>query len=242
MGGIKKECVITGIFKDVPVNSSENFDFILSFDDLKEIMGMGPNWNSEPFVTYLTVKEGTDISRFNSKLTNYIQRKSDDKTRNFFLKPFSDNYLYSKYENGKEAGGRIDYVNLFSLIALFILLISCINFMNLSTAKSTKRAKEIGIKKVIGVGRRGLIVQYLGEFLLMSFLSLLVAVIIVTVLLPQFNEITEKSLHFHFDTTICWALLSITIITGLLSGSYLALYLSAFKPVVVLNNRISFNG
>jgi putative ABC transport system permease protein len=239
VAGIKKECIVTGIFKDVPVNSSEHFDFVLSFDSFKDIMGMGPNWNSEPFDTYLTLRKGTNIDRFNNKLTQYVKSKSNDGSRSYFLKRFSDNYLYSKYENGKLAGGRIAYVKLFSLIALFILIISSINFMNLSTAKAARRIKEIGIKKAIGVGRKTLILQYLLESLLMSFLSLIVAIIVVYLLLPQFNEITQKSLHFHFNTQICLILVLITLFTGLLSGSYPALYLSGLKPAMILKGKFT---
>ena len=126
--GIERQCIVTGIFKDVPVNSSEHFDFVLSFDDLKDIMQMGPNWGTELFSTYLTVKKGTNIERFNDQLTQYIRSKSKDTDRSFFLKRFSDNYLYSKYENGKQSGGRIEYVKVFSLIALFILVISLCEF------------------------------------------------------------------------------------------------------------------
>jgi putative ABC transport system permease protein len=242
VAGMKKECVVTGIFKDVPFNSSEHFDFVLSFDALKDIMGMetgGTIGTSEPFNTYLTVRKGTNIDRFNDKLTRYVKDKSKDDSRSFFLKRFSDNYLYSKYENGKEAGGRIEYVKLFSLIALFILVISAINFMNLSTAKAARRVKEIGIKKAIGVGRKALILQYLGESLLMSFLALGVAVIIVFLLLPQFNQITQKNLDFHFSTEACLVLLGITLFTGLLSGSYPAIYLSGFKPALILKGKFS---
>lgn len=242
VSGIKRQCIVTGIFKDVPVNSSEHFDFVLSFDDLKDIMGMGTGGAigiSEPFLTYLTVRKGTNIDRFNNKLTRYVRDKSKDNSRSFFLKPFSDNYLYSKYENGKQAGGRIEYVKLFSLIALFILIISCINFMNLSTAKAAKRVKEIGIKKAMGVGRKALILQYLVESLLMSFISVIVAVIVVILLLPQFNAITQKSLHLHFNTEICLGLIGITIFTGFLSGSYPALYLSGFKPALILKGKFN---
>jgi putative ABC transport system permease protein len=241
--GIKKECIVTGVFKDVPVNSSEHFDFVLSFDVFKDIMGWGKGtdgiWNPEPFNTYLTVRKGTNIDRFNDKLTNYIKGKSKDDSRSYFLKRFSDNYLFSKYENGKQAGGRIEYVKLFSLIALFILVISCINFMNLSTAKAAKRMKEIGIKKVLGVDRKALILQYLLESLLMTFLSVIAAIIIVTILLPQFNEITQKSLHLQFTAQLCMALIGITLFTGLLSGSYPALYLSGFKPAMILKGKFT---
>ncbi|MDB5145372.1 MAG: hypothetical protein JWQ66_4085 [Mucilaginibacter sp.] len=237
--GIERQCVVTGVFKDVPVNSSEHFDFVLSFDDLKGIMQMGPTWGTELFSTYLTVKKGTNIERFNNQLTRYIKGKSGDTSRTFFLKRFSDNYLYSKYQNGKEAGGRIDYIKLFALIAFFILVISSINFMNLSTAKAASRVKEIGIKKAIGANRKMLIAQYLGESVLTTLLSLVIAATVGYLLLPQFNELTQKNLHFHFSAGFCLVLLSITLFTGLLSGSYPALYLSGFKPALVLKGRFN---
>lgn len=242
VAGMKRQCVVTGVFKDVPVNSSEHFDFVLSFDALKEIMGMGSGGAigaSEPFNTYLVLRKGVNIGGFNNKLTQYVKDKSKDSNRSFFLKRYSDNYLYSKYENGKQAGGRIEYVKLFSLIALFILIISSINFMNLSTAKAARKAKEIGIKKAMGVGRKAMILQYLMESLIMSFISLAVAIMIVLLLLPQFNQVTQKSLQLHFSAEICLALLGVTLFTGLLSGSYPALYLSGFKPALILKGKFT---
>ncbi|MBS1528138.1 MAG: ABC transporter permease [Bacteroidetes bacterium] len=239
VAGIDRQCLVTGVFKDVPVNSSEHFDFVLSYDDLKDMMQMGSNWGTDLAYTYLTVRKGTNIERFNAKLTRYIRSKSKDTNRSYFLKRFSDNYLYNKYENGKQAGGRIEYVKLFVLIALFILVISAINFMNLSTAKAASRLKEIGIKKAIGAARKALIVQYLGESVLMTSLSLMIAVGIVFLLLPQFNQLTQKGLHFHFSAGFCLFLGGITLFTGLLSGSYPALYLSGFKPAAVLKGRFN---
>lgn len=235
--GLKREGIVTGIFRDVPVNSSERFDFILPFDALKEVMGMKSGWGAEPFNTYLVLREGTDIDHFNHKLTEFVKTNSQVSDQSYFLKPFSDNYLYSKYENGKEAGGRIEYVTLFSLIALAILTISCINFINLSTATATRKAKEVGVKKAIGVGRRYLIFQYMGESLLMSLLSSILALLIVLLLLPQFNELTQKTLVLHFNTEVCLSVLGITLATGVLAGFYPALYLSRFKPAIVLRGK-----
>lgn len=232
--GLKRTCVVTGVFKDVPVNSSEHFDFVLCFDDLKDIMQLGPTFGAEPFCTYLTLRKGTDVDRFNARLTQYLQTKGKDANRSFFLQHFSDSYLYSKYENGKVTGGRIEYVKLFALIALFILVISAINYMNLSTARAASRIKEIGVKKAIGAGRKVLLYQYLSESVLMSFLSLMVALGLVFLLLPQVCAITHKSLTFHFSIGFCMSLIGITLFTGLLSGSYPAFYLSGFKPAMVL--------
>jgi ABC-type antimicrobial peptide transport system permease subunit len=148
--------------------------------------------------------------------------------------------LYDHYENGVQSGGRIVYVKLFTIIALFILIIACINFMNLSTARAAFRAKEVGIKKVVGASRGTLILQYLGESVLLSVASLLVALAICELFLPVFNEITGKHLTLRFAPTLILALAGITLLTGLFAGSYPALYLSAFRPVDALKGTARF--
>jgi hypothetical protein len=155
-----------------------------------------------------------------------------------FLRPYQDKYLYNHYENGIQAGGRIDYVILFSLIGLFVLLIACINFMNLATARASRRVKEIGIKKTIGAGRRSLVLQYLSESILLTFLALGLSLLVAFLLLPQFNFITGKQLIFTWDWKLIIGALTITLLTGVLSGSYPAFYLSTFKPVEVLKGRL----
>ena len=239
---LKRQVFISGVFKDLPANSSEQFDFVLSFDSFEDIMGMGSwevNWNNaEPFYTYLTVREGTDIDYFNTKMGGFLKGKNVQ-SRSLFIKPYSDNYLYGNYENGVQAGGRIGYVKLFSMIALLILIIACINFMNLSTAKASVRIKEVGIKKAIGAHRSTLIFQYLGESMLMSLLSLFIAIVLVELLLPQFSEITGKQLALHFDRYSILAALGIAIFTGLVAGSYPALYLSGFNPALVLKGKLN---
>ncbi len=239
VAGIKRECIVTGVFRDVPVNSAERFDFVLSFDELKDMMQMTPTWTSEPFSTYLTIRKGVDADAFSEKLNQYIAGKSKDTTRRFFLAQYADNYLYGNYENGIQSGGRIEYVKLFSMIALFILAISCINFMNLSTAKASRRMKEVGVKKALGVSRGMLILQYLGESVLMSFLALIVAVVLVFLLVPGFNEITEKRIEFNLSNEVLLVVFLITLLTGLLSGSYPALFLSGFKPAFILKGKLS---
>jgi ABC-type antimicrobial peptide transport system permease subunit len=239
---LKRQVTVSGVFRGTPANSSEQFDFVLSFDSFEEIMGMRSgevNWNDpEPFYTYMIVREGIDIDHFNTKIEAFLKNKNVP-SRTLFIKPYSDNYLYGKYENGIPSGGRIGYVKLFSLIALFILMIACINFMNLSTAKASKRIKEVGIKKAIGAKRSILIFQYLSESMLMSFLSLLMAIVLVEFLLPQFNEITGKQLAVHFDTNLILAVLGITLFTGFAAGSYPALYLSGFSPALVLKGKFN---
>ncbi|MEX2233803.1 MAG: ABC transporter permease [Cyclobacteriaceae bacterium] len=244
MQTLKKRVTITGVFKDLPINSSEQFDIILSFEAFSDIMNFNKktlDWgNVAPFLTYVTTKEGTDIDQFNDKLGGFLESKSGNLShRTLFLRPFADKYLFGKYENGKVSGGRIEYIKLFSIIAAFILLIACVNFMNLSTAKASRRMKEIGIKKVIGAKRTTLIFQYLGESLLMSFLSLFLAILVVDLFLPQFNSITGKDLVMNFDRPIITTFLSITLFTGLVAGSYPAMHLSGINTAKVLKGQFN---
>lgn len=235
----KKTGMITGIFKGTPANSSVQFDVVLSFDAFSALIG-GPGTldGPGPFQTYLVVKKGTNIARFNDKLSAFMTSHSKGAARNLFLKPYGDNYLYGHYENGVQAGGRIGYVKLFALIAVFILVIAGINFMNLSTAKAAGRMKEIGIRKSIGANRGTLVIQYLGESLLMSCLALIAALLLVWLFLPQFNEITGKQLAVRADINMITAIAGITLLTGLLAGSYPALYLSGFEPVNILKGKL----
>jgi putative ABC transport system permease protein len=232
---LTRTALISGVFKGTPANSSVQFGFLLSFDMFKEIMDMGKDLTTNgPFLTYLTVKEGTNLGHLNRKIIRLFQSRFKGAPRQLFLKPYSENYLYGTYENGVQSGGRIEYVKLFSLIALFILMIACINFMNLSTAKASRRIKEVGIKKAVGASRRNLIIQYLGESMLMTFLSLVTALLLVAFLLPQFNQITGKHLTLHLEANLIFSLLGIILVTGFIAGSYPALYLSGFNPVMVL--------
>ena len=239
--GIKKQVFISGVFKGVPANSSEEFDFLLSFEAFeKDVMNMSINWDMpEPFYTYVVLKDGTDVKLFNQKVAGFIQNKTDKAShRTLFLAPYSDKYLYGKFENGVPVGTRIEYVKLFSIIAIFILVIACINFMNLSTAKASRRIKEVGIKKALGASRKTLIAQYLGESLLMALLSLTLAILIIQLVLPHFNQITGKQLSLHFNPNLVLAFLGITLVTGLVAGSYPAVYLSGFNPVTVLKGKL----
>jgi predicted permease len=239
--GHEKQFLVSGIMKDMPANSSEKFDFVLSFEGFSENNDWVLDWNNEAVATYVILKPGTNIEAFNSKIADFIKLKKNDPNshRTPFVTRYSEYYLYGKYENGIQAGGRIEYVKLFSSIAVFILLIACINFMNLSTAKATRRIKEVGIKKAVGADRKALIFQFLTESLLISLLSVLVALILVFILLPEFNEITAKNLGLPFDSNLIVSLLGITLFTGILAGSYPALYLSAFRPAMILKGKMN---
>jgi ABC-type antimicrobial peptide transport system permease subunit len=231
--------VIVGIFKKQPANSSASFDLLLNYELFFEKRPSLQSWgNSDPF-TYVTLKEGTDVEQFNAKIAGFLKSKFKDSTGSLFIRKYSDQHLYSEYNNGVQSGGRIEYVKLFSIIAVFLLLVACINFMNLSTAKASRRLKEVGIKKAIGASKRTLILQHLGESLLMSFISLFVAVILVQLLLPAFNVITGKHLVLNFEINLVLSVLSITLFTGFISGSYPAFYISSFSPAAVLKGKFS---
>ncbi|MEM9918265.1 MAG: ABC transporter permease [Bacteroidota bacterium] len=230
--------LISGVYKDFPRESSINFDFLLPFELFRDNNQWLLNWLGNAPGVSVILKKGTDVKKFNQKIASFVRTKSKD-LHNFtlFVRPFSDAYLYGNYENGVQSGGRIEYVKLFGLIAIFILLIACINFMNLSTAKASRRIKEIGVKKAVGADRSILVAQYLGESVIMAFLSLIIAVVIIYFFLPTFNVITGKELALSFDPQLILSILGITLLTGLLSGSYPALYLSGFNPATVLKGK-----
>ncbi|MCE7058080.1 ABC transporter permease [Algoriphagus sp. AGSA1] len=235
---------ISGVFEGTPVNSTAQFDVILSFEEYKEVNPNALNWNYNIANAYLVLDQGTDVGEFNEKIAHFLEGKRDEAyTGHLTLStsPYSEAYLYSyaQYENGKPNGGRIEYVWLFSIIGCFVLGIACINFMNLSTAKASGRLKEVGIKKAIGADRKTLVLQYLGESVMMAFLSLCIALLMVQLFLPQFNTITGKLLSFSFDRELLMIVFGVTLLTGIVAGSYPALYLSNFKPVLVLKGKLN---
>ena len=233
--------IVSGVFKKPGKNSSAQVDFLVTHELFLEKNRMDVSWESNPILTYVTLKPGTNLDEFNRNLNNFYQakRKDENNKPTMFLQRYSDRYLYGHFENGKQAGGRIDYVILFSVIASFIFVIACINFMNLSTARASRRLKEVGIKKTIGVLRRTLAFQYIGESLVMAFLSLLVAVLLIYGLLPQFNLVSGKHLTFQLGWQFLTVALLIVFFTGLLSGSYPAIYLSGFRAAEVLKGKVN---
>ncbi|HLL44152.1 MAG TPA: ABC transporter permease, partial [Segetibacter sp.] len=229
---------ITGIFKKLPKNTTDPFDLLLNYELFLEKRPWMQDWGNSDPSTFIVLKEGTDIQQVNRKIKNFLHSKNKDLANTLFAQRYSDRYLYGTYENGVVAGGRISYVRLFTLIAVFILLIACINFMNLSTAKALRRIKEVGIKKAIGAGRGALIFQFLAESLLMTLISLAVAIVLIGLFLPAFNSITGKDLTFSFTLPVSVAALVISFITAIISGSYPAFHLSGFKPAVVLKGKV----
>lgn len=230
--------IIEGVFADLPANSTDQFDFLMSFEVFQDMVGRKVQWQNYNALTWLVLEENTDVVALNAKLKPFVKQKEENANVTLFIRPYSDKYLYGKYENGVQAGGRIEYVRLFSAISVFILLIASINFMNLSTARATRRTKEIGVKKAIGAGRGQLIAQYLEESLLLTTLSALLAIGMVWLLLSQFNALTDKQIMLTFDQSLVSTIAGIILITGLVAGSYPALYLSGFKPVEILKGKI----
>lgn len=236
---IKQECIVTGVFKDIPRNSSEQFELILPIDLLGEIMGFDPKDIGPPGPgTFLVLNEAADPMAFSKKMSDLMASKTNVKEADFRLVPYSKKYLYGKFENGVQVETRLKYVRLFTLLALLIICIACINFMNLTTANAGRRMKEIGVKKVVGASRKTLVLQYMGESIFMSLIALVAAMIIAKLLLPQFNVLTGKMLVFDFSATSLMVYTGIAILTGVVAGSYPSLYLSGFKALTVLKGHV----
>ncbi len=237
----KESFQVSGVFERTPPNSSHQFDFVLSFERFKDDNKWVTEWGNNGPSSYVILREGSDAAAVSNKIKDFVKARNDEYESNvsLFLVPFSQRYLFGRYENGKQTGGRIEYVQLFSIIAIFILIIACINFMNLSTARASRKAKEVGIKKSVGAQRQSLIFQYLSESLVTSFMALLLALAIVWLFLPQFNIITDKRIVISWnDLELFGWFTAITLITGIVAGSYPALYLSGFKPAAVLKGVV----
>src|SRR5580658_6017292 len=229
---------VTGVFKAPPRNSSQQFDFVLSFEYLFEQQSWVKSWDGTGPHNFILVKEGTDVNLLNKKIEALIAKNSGDTTRRPVAVKFSDIYLQNTFNHGASTGSKIVYVRLFSLIAVFILVIACINFMNLSTAKAARRMKEVGIKKVVGACRPQLVAQFLSESILMTLFATGLALVMTWLLLPAFNNLTGKQILLSPDFQLIGALLGIGIVTGLFAGSYPALYLSKFNPLIVLKGKL----
>ena len=235
---------ITGVISDLPENVTMKFDWLASFKIYEEANQWLRQWGNNGIITYVEAEPNANVAAINKKLYNYLQTKGDGLNAKFSIYPISKLHLYNSFTNGVEdKNGRIRYVRLFSIIAWIILLIACINFMNLATARSEKRAREVGVRKVLGAGKSKLITQFLGESLVMSFLSALLALGIVYLLLPLFNTLVEKHMEVNIINPIHFgSLLLLSVLCGLIAGIYPAFFLSSFRPVVVLKGlRLSLS-
>jgi len=237
----EQDYVVTGVVKDMPQNSTLQFEWLAPYEAQmqQELVKYGHSnkaWNSYGPLTYVELAQSASLAAVNKKLYHYVHGKDATQKTTAFLFPMSDWHLYNEFANGKETGGgAIKQVRMLSLIALIVLFIACVNFMNIATARSEKRAKEIGVRKVLGSGRRKLVAQFIGEALLMSVMATILAVVIMILTLPAFNMLVQKTLILGFSNPVhIIALLFIAFICGMLAGSYPALYLSSFDPVKAL--------
>jgi len=231
---------VTAVLKDFPPNTQFDFEYLLPWNYMIRLgWDDGKNWVSFAFLdTYVSLKPGASGSAFNEKIKEIIYSNTrgtaNESKAEMFTQPLSRLYLYSKAENGQLVGGRIEMVKLFVIIAIFILLIACINFMNLSTARSEKRAKEVGVRKVMGAFKTSLIMQFIGESILLVSAAFIFAIVVVFLCLPAFGQLTGKQLTLDFTDPFFWFFAIVFILsTGLIAGSYPAFYLSSFAPVRV---------
>jgi putative ABC transport system permease protein len=230
---------VTGVFRDIGPLSSFEFDFVTTWEYFKEENEWVSQWGNNGPSAYVVLRTGADPVVFNDKIKDYIKGKEPDSNTTLFIQKYSDRYLHGRWEEGKQTGGRIEYVRLFSIIAIFILLIACINFMNLATARASRKGKEVGIKKAVGASRGTLVLQYLTESFLMTLIAIVLSCLIVWVLIPGFNAVTDKRMVFTLiDGELLAWLTAVLVLTGLIAGSYPALYLSGFGPAAVLKGMV----
>ncbi|MEO7989908.1 MAG: ABC transporter permease [Chryseolinea sp.] len=236
----KRALTVTGVVKDIRKNSSLQFEYLLPFAPfMEENKQWMDQWGNNNIRTFLMLKEGANPEDFSAKLKHEIKEHDKESNVELFIQPFGDTYLYGEYENGVQSGGRIEYVKIFFIVAIFVLVIACINFMNLSTAQATKRAKEVGLRKVIGAVPMQLFRQFMGESFLMVCISAVLAVLFAFLLIPIFNEITGKGLSLLLlDRNIILIFIGIVLFTAFVAGSYPALFMADFKPAQVLKGQL----
>lgn len=233
---VNHQFTVTAVVQDPPDNTRFRFDALLPWAYLRSRGWDDAYWGNNSTRTYALLKEGASMDQANAKLEHFRKKyDSNDPDGGFFLYPIERWRLYSNFTNGVESGGQIEYIKIFSIVGSILLLIACINFMNLSTAKSEKRAREVGIRKVVGARRYNLIAQFLGESILLSFIAGVLAVVLVQLFLPSFNRFVEQDIQIQYTNPASWAFwLSFVLVTGLVAGSYPAFILSGFQPTKVL--------
>ncbi|PWT77567.1 MAG: hypothetical protein C5B59_03570 [Bacteroidetes bacterium] len=242
---------VAGVFKAPPANATMQFDMLIPFDfyarKFAGTMGDVTFWGSNMVSTYIVLRPGVDIAALNNRIKDFTIQKIKSAYPGADLvkyegklvaQRYSDGYLNNNYVNGKRAGGRIEYVRLLSVIAIFILLIACINFINLSTVKAAGRMREVGVRKVIGASRTSLVFQYMAESIMLSYFAMTLAITIAYLLLPAFSQITGKELLLTISANLILFAFGFPIFTGIIAGLYPAIYLSNFKPVSALKGKL----
>lgn len=235
----RKSLKVSGILADLTTATSDQFDFIMTWDYYHDQLVSYPQWGNYYARIIVELNNPEDKAAAQEKIDSIFKENLEDTRVDLFLAKYSDQYLYNKYRNGKQAGGRIEYVKLFSAVAIFILLIACINFINLSTAKASQKTKEVGVKKTLGASRNSLIAQYFTETFCMVVLSIIVAFGLVYLLLPQFNFLAQKNLQFVLNKYLLLGTGSIVFIVGLFAGGYPAIYLSGMNIIKSLKPGFS---
>lgn len=238
---------VTAVFEDVPDISSDKFDYVKSWDNFLEENSWAKEWGNNGPNTLLLLRKDANAELVTKKIAHFLDNYNKEQSKSFRIElgmqRVGETYLHSTFKNGQIAGGRIEYVRLFSIVAIFILLIACINFMNLTTARSVKRAREIGIRKVVGAVRPALIRQFISEAILLAFFSMILALGLLALALPFFNQMTGKHIAFPYGSSSFWLwMAALTLVTGAIAGSYPALFLSSFQPIRVLKGSLKFSG
>lgn len=235
---------VAGILRDVPPNSSFQFDFLLPYkhwhNTSEWVRENESNWGNYSFQIFVELNDAANKASVENSIRSMLAAHGEDKEikHEFFLYPLLRWRLYGHFENGVEQGGMSDYVQLFTIIAVFIIVIACINFMNLATARSERRAREVGIRKSVGSRRYELIFQFIGESMIIALISFVIAVIAAQLILPYYNTLVDKKLFIDYTGKEFWLFsLSLILVTGVISGSYPAFYLSGFQPVKVLKGK-----
>lgn len=236
----RNDLIVTAVFENIPQNSTLKFDCLRSWDAYVIDNEWAKDWGSTDPLTFFMIRPDANPELVANKIKHVLDkyRKGLDKTE-LAMQPFHEYYLNSNFKNAEMEGGRIEYVRLFSIVAVFILLIACINFMNLATARSAKRAKEVGVRKVVGAVRSALIKQFVGEAMLLTIFAIIISVLLVTLLLPSFNSLTGKGIVLPINEIYFWGLLiGLTFVTGIIAGSYPAFFLSSLNPIKVLKGTL----
>lgn len=235
---------VSGILKDVPSNSTFQFDFLVPYKFREQISDWVrrnmTNWGNYSFQVFVELNDPANHEAAQNKVKMMLQEHGETETKPvFMLYPMQRWRLHSSFDdNGIEQGGMSDYVQLFTIIAIFVIIIACINFMNLATARSERRAREVGIRKSVGSGRAELILQFIGESTFIAFLAFAVALLAAQLLLPSYNSLVQKKLIIDYSSGILWAYsLGMILLVGIISGSYPAFYLSSFQPAKVLKGK-----
>ncbi len=234
----KFQFMVTGVMKDIPGNSIFSFQGVIPYSFLREIGAMSDSWGSNSILTFVQIAKGSDIESINKKLTDVVLEHSPETTTKYLLFPFPDIHLHAQFGYGENRGPVIA-IMIFALIAVFVLLIACINFINLATAKASSRSKEIGIRKVAGADRKSMIFQFMSESLILVTASMFIALLLVGLFLNTFNNVSGKSFTLSdlLQIKFIISFIAVGLLSGFLSGIYPALYLSSFKPVSVLKGE-----